>query len=495
MPHRLGPVMILASLSLGACGNEWVSATGQFDEQFEELCGKQAPVRLLALEVDQVPTGVNARKFADRYVFALRSGDSDDQTVEVWSTGECGEDPVRLIDGVVYSIEGGYPPWPDVPFVCERSSGRLLALDPRGLRPPHEPLATRECSAHSPTAHGLVSILGEGDTGPLVLQRWPSDPLSEVAEQIVLVDEVKARPSPLPQSSHDERGVLKVVGDEVFAITAADELVVVSLEDLGVEILAEGVRELAVGPSGRHVLWQGVEILNDDPLWPEGPIFLLDRQSGQATKIDETALAYAPNTYGRLELEPLGVVHYRVGALNDATADRWLRLDTLEPIDVPGLVWAWWPIDDTRAVFGRLGSYSPLYLFDASTAELTPLYDGPSNWKSPRPTGIWIMKDIGDELFEVSFTGERRTLARHVVPRYGPLSGDRIVTPHAVGEDGIGSLIVVDSKTLDDRHLDHDVLAISTGVVEWPDGGDLVTYMVVDADPERHGIWLAKPAR
>ena len=142
------------------------------------------------------------------------------------------------------------------------------------------------------------------------------------------------------------------------------------------------------------------------------------------------------------------------------------------------------------------GAATPLYRIDVATGELTTFYDGPAHAKQPHETGLWVLVEDGGELLDVSFSGGVRTLARQVTSGWQPLSGDRVVTPYAVGDDKIGSLIVVDSATLEERYIDHRVLARSTSVFgEWPDGGDLISYMVVDEDPERHGIWLAKPAK
>jgi hypothetical protein len=65
-------------------------------------------------------------------------------------------------------------------------------------------------------------------------------------------------------------------------------------------------------------------------VYEEGPLFLLDRADslGESTQFDETALAYSLES--PLMLESLGLLHYWVGGFLDASADRWLRLDTLE---------------------------------------------------------------------------------------------------------------------------------------------------------------------
>jgi hypothetical protein len=496
MGRRLEPLILAATLSLAACSDDTVGPTAG---KFEELCGVTAPLRLLPLDPERIPISVQTRIYAERYVFSLRFGEgSVDDVHEIWSSGRCGEDPVQLTDGGLWGIWNweGFEPWAGVPFVCNPSGGRILALDPSGAQPPHEVFETRECF-YLASAAGLVSILGEGETGPLVLQRWPADPMTDAAEQVVLVDEVRAHVLSSPDAK--EGAVLRTTANEVFAITAANELIAVSLDDLAMSVLAEDVRRFDIGPSGRYVAWQSVEINNDDPDWLEGPVFLLDRESGVTTKLDESALID-----GRppLPLEALGLLYYSVGPIFDETAGRWVRLGTLESYPMLAHLTPYWRIDDSRAVLAssRWFNSPPFYLLDVSNADLTLLYDGPGSIRYVHENGLYIQD--GDRLIDVSFTGETRTLARYRtgLPLH-MLSGERVLTPFAVGENSIGDLVIVDPDTLDESYVDHGVNADSISTHEWPiEGdrrfdGDLVSYMVVDADPERHGIWLAKPAK
>jgi hypothetical protein len=496
MRSRLEPVVLTLALSLGACSDDTIGPTAG---KFDELCGEQAPIRLLPIDPDRIPIFVQGRVFAERYVFMLRFGDlTADDVYEIWSTGLCGEAPTRLIDGQVSWISDGYEPWPDIAFVCDASSGQILALDPSGALPPNAVFQTRECF-HQVTATGVVTISSDGDatTGPLVLQPWPEDPLTQAAEQIVLVDEVRRTVDPPDHTGEPE--VLRSNPNEVFAITPADELVVVSLDDLAVNVLAEGARDVEPSPSGRYVLWHTPELTNVESLNAVAALFLIDRESGVTTKLDERALI---SSSASLRLEALGLLSYEVEPVFGQLATRWVRLDTLESDAVLGAeLTTFWRIDDSRAVLaGPLYSRAPFYLLDVSIGELTLLYDGHWTPKRPHEHGFYMQE--GDRLIDVSYTGETRTLARHWTGAgLRMLSDERVLTPFAVGKDSIGDLVIVDPNTLAETYVDLGVNANSINTHESPIdgesliGGDLVSYLVVDADPERHGIWLAKPAK
>jgi hypothetical protein len=486
--RRIGPGLlgVSLSLSLGACGDD---TAGPAPGKFDELCGQEGPVRLLALDPDEVPQAAFARVLGDRYLLTLpiERGDAD-PVVEVWSVGRCGEDPLVLADDVS-RLPHFYEPWPEIPFACRASTGALEALDPTGVQASNPVFETRECF-HLPTSYGVVTILGNGDTGPLVLQPWPDDPFTGAADQVVLADEVKSTALPSPHLQPTEYEVLDARADEVFAITAADELVVVTLDDLALGVIAQGVREMSVGPSGRWVIWQGVDVTNEDPDWPEGPIFLTDRESGETTHVADTALAY---TFEPMMLESLGLIHYRVGVTGPAPADFWLRLDTLESYEVPGALQPLGIIDETWPVLGPYFG-TPYYALDVDTGQLTTLYEG--SWRQTwvGEQGLTVLSEQGGELVRVARPGESKILAPEASDGVVIASDEHVITPYEVNGDGIGSLIIVDPDTHDERYIDDDVLDLSVSLYEEVEGELEVSYAVVDSDPDRHGIWLARPA-
>ena len=493
MHGRSTSLSLVLALSLAACSDDTIGPT---PSEFDELCGENEPFHLLPLDPGQRPDYVDTRVFAERYIIWLRFGDaSDNYTTEIWSVGRCGEDPTHLATGTLSWMRGGVDPYPpDIPFICDESNQRTLALDPSGILPPNEVFETHhDCLGWAHPA-GVLTILGAGNTGALVLQPWPDDPLTETAEQIVLVDEVKAHAFPTTDLFFHPYDVLSVSENDVLAITGADKLIAVSLDDFSVNVLADDVREFERGD--RYILYQGTEITNDDPEWPEGPIFLLDRETGESTQLDETALAYTVVPRG-LPVESLGLLHYRVAPYGIENADRWVRLDTLESYPGPDGLQPIRAIDDTRMVLFRY--FSDVYVLDISTGGLTLIDDGPSTLTGFGES-LTILRGDGDALLDISYDGEVRTLARHVSGDWTRtmLSGGRIVTPYAVRDDDIGDLIVVDPDTLDERYIDHDIRSWSVRThAEAPSTTELeiVSYMVIDADPDRHGIWLAKPAK
>ncbi len=490
MPARRSALILVCSLV--ACSDEIVGPTLG---EFEQLCGENEPIRLLPIDPERVPDRVRSSTVGDHYMLTLRFGTDDATDVhEIWTVGRCGEQPIHLYDVADASASIRFEARPDLAFMCDADNERILAFDPTGARPSNEVFAARECSWRTTTA-GIVTILGEGDTGPLVLQRWPDDPLAQTAEQVVLIDEVVARvassTNPKPLSSD----VLHVTESEVFALTTAGELTVVSLDSLESVVLAQDIRQFEVGPSGRYLVWQSTTITNDDPDWPEGPVFLLDRQSGEVTQFDETALDHTPN--GMLAFEALGLLSYRAGALNDPTTGRWLRLDTLEPYPMPKLLWWRWLIDDNRAAVGRLDFEPPLWIIDIPTGDVTMLYDGPAHSMVPHEDGVWVLQEIGGPLLDVHHDGTTRTLARSTWLGWELLGGDRVLTASAVDARGLGDLVIVDPDTLGEALIDRNVQSLSATVPDAATGqsGELVAYMIVDSDPDRHGIWLAKPAK
>jgi hypothetical protein len=492
-------ISTFAAMVSTACGDYTLAEVEP--AAFEELCGHEGPVQILPLAVDPNFKSAGGQLVGDRYLFTVRAafeGRGPYASLEdLWSVGRCGEDPVLLVDNGLFNWVGNHPDYDnDVVFICDESSGWITALDVHGTVPPNEVIATRDCFSLT-TDFGVLTVPGYSDTGPLMLHRWPADPLTEAAEQIMLVDAVRVWAEPSPERSN-ERDVLAVTATEAFAVTANDELVVVDLETLVVTTLAQDVRKFDVGSSGHFLIWQGLEITSDDdPDWPQGPIFVLDRESGQATEIDQTALAF---TLGNpLQLERLGLLHYRAGYWNDEGADRWLRLPSLEPYSMDGRLQPLTVLDETRALLNDLMG-GPTVMLDTATAEFTTIYDGPSSGPAfysfdteGNNVGLLIQTEEYGALVRVDYSGESHTLAHHVTPRYFVANDDRVVTASAVYDDSdVGRLVIVDPETLDERVIAEQVYALSSMPLE-QDEGLIVGYL--HADPDRYGIWLAKPAK
>lgn len=489
--NKTASVSLALILVCGACQDE---TTGPVAGDFDQLCGKTEPVRLLALDPDQRPDIIQSLVLGDRYLVQLsNTHDSGGRISDVWSVGRCGEDPFLLAEQVDNHLKF-YEPYPDITFGCRRDQdSALLALDPTGARASNVTFATQGCHA-LPTPEGLLTILGDQETGPLVLQRWPDDPFTETAEQVVLLDDVKHRPFPYPRLGSSEDEVLGATATEAFAVTAADELVAVALDSLAVEILATGVREFQHDSSGRWLVWQGVELSNDDPDRLEGPMFLLDRESGEVTELGESALWYTRG--GTMLLESLGLFHYSLGDPYYEGVHRYLRLPDLESLDLPTGFQPTRIIDETRVLMNSSqDSVTSYVVVDITTGEPTTLYSRPhSQWGfHVGSEGLTALSGNGEELVRISYSGESKVLAPHVFGSYDVVSDGRVLTPFAQTSDLISELVIVDPDTHEQMYIDTHVYHASTLIHEEAPGEIIVSYQVVDDG--RHGIWIAKPAK
>jgi hypothetical protein len=454
-------------------------STGPAPADFGQLCGQDQPVRLLPIDPEQPPVQVEGRILVDdRYLFLLRYYEDGSNRFEIWSVGECGEDPQRLADDVLTFLPMAQQPWPDAFLACRAATHEYVALDPTGARPANALSAARNCFG-LPVAEGLLTILGDDETGPLVLQPWPDEPFGEVAEAIVLLDEVRAYASPPASPRLDEHAVLAVGDGEVLAVTAADELVRVDLDDLSSEVLATGVREFSLGPSGRWLVWQGAEIIAGSGDGVEGPVYLLDRTSGESKLITETALAYSG--VATMVLEPLDLLFLRINGVSQV-----IHAPTLESFEVPAASVPLLLVGDTRALFAN----QPLTVIDTTSGEHLILDSGPAVAWSANTEHLTLLRSRGGELVRITYTGESRVLARHAVEGWQVADDTRVFTLFTVNAKGVGPLIVVAPDSLAETFIDEDVLPGSISLID--NDAPLVSYAVLDG--ERSGIWLAKPA-
>ena len=481
MVNRIALVPLALIFTCAACADE---TTGPTQAEFDELCGQDEPLRILPLAPDRQSETVQSLVIGVRYLFQLvdqrpMRGFSGD----LWSVGPCGEQPIELATAVDNQLKV-YEPFPDVVFACRDADQRMVALDPTGARAANPVFATRDCFA-LPTPDGLLTILGEDeDTGTLVFQPWPSDPFTETAEQIVLAEDVKARALPEPEIWADEDHVLDATQDEAFAITADDELLAIALDDFEITTLATGVRAFEVSDDGRWLVWQSVELVGDDPSWAAGPIFLLDRESGEVAGIGEAALTY---TSDPMMLAPLGLLYFYEGG-----STRYVRLANLEsftlqldPIRV---------IDESRVLVGN-ASAPPYHVVDLSTSAVTTLYEGERRAMTFGAEELTVLESEGGALVSVTYAGESRVLAPHVLAPYEVTHDHRVITPFAVNNDGVGQLVIVDPETHEEQFIADGVSQASAELLEDDDGQPIVSYMVIDSDPSRHGIWIAKPSK
>lgn len=481
---QIRTLTFVAMLVCSACGGDEV--TGPEELELGELCGQDTPVRILTLDPAKKPLSADSApgRFVvgelveDRYLFTLTFEDSQS---EIWSVGRCGEQPALLasnIDRWGMDRIVRYEQLPGVPFVCRGATNDVVALDPRGVQASNAVFEVAACVA-LPTSHGLLTILGDGETGQLVLQPWPADVFVGTAEQIVLLEDVKARPLP----GGRPYDVFAATDEEVLAINTNDELVSVALDDLAPTVLAEGVGGFHRGASGRWVVWQGVQVTNDDPDSAEGPIFALDRDSGISTQVEDAALA--DTTTGTTVIEPLGLLYFDHGM-----TQHYVKLPSLESFLISEQLKAVAVIDDTRALL-----FFPFTVIDVVTGELTALFGDRHDTNSWDDDGLVILREgEGGELLGISYSGEQHVLAKHATRAWQRASDGRIFTLPNMNSAGVGTMIAVDPNTLEESQVDSHVHHSSISLYE-EDGKDLVvSYTIVDPDPARHGIWLARPA-
>ena len=244
--------------------------------EFAEVCGVAEPVRVLEFGpgdcLDAEPW-----RFGDRVVlttahFDLYSPTGRNGTRTVWTTGPCGEAPVRFAEGVgtTFTIEQ----WPDVLLGCDDMGEQILALDPEGRSPPHVVFTgLRSCGGLSWTAQGLVSLAPRADgtdlltevEAPMELHRYPEDPWLDTAVAEPLLDLVRVKAS----RGQTNGPLYKVFPDFVLALTGTDELVRADLAGGAVTVVQTGVRDFeASKPDGRYLVWQDLTPTDDNANYP-----------------------------------------------------------------------------------------------------------------------------------------------------------------------------------------------------------------------------------
>jgi hypothetical protein len=324
----------------------------------------------------------------------------------------------------------------------------------------------------------------------LVLQRWPEDPWTMKAEPVVLHDSVR-----LPAHPGMNGQGPGVTEEDFLLITTADELVAVSRLDGELTTLATDVYEISFSHdgSGRYIVFQSTEVTNDDPNFPARPIWLLDRETNEATDLADGTLQVGGIWIDELDIFSLWI--------DDDQVQRFYRLPSLESFDVPISLLFARALDDTRVLVREWIPGSTYSLLDMVTGELTPLSHGTGRifaWDGNAPV---LFDDVSaddpfraaGQVWRVPLDGEAELLARSATANGLFTTDRRVVTPLAVGADWTGSLIVVDPATLDEQVIDEDVLVFRPMQDDLEVEGDPVILYGV-AHPERQGVWLARLA-
>jgi hypothetical protein len=493
-PRCAGAALALAAVT--ACGPDLLARA-----ELDEVCGQRAPFRLLELDPHEPLARMGHAFVGERRIVSLSYwnheapvfGARPSDRTALWSVGRCGESPRLLGEGADLRTMTFPEVWPEVLLACNGESGEVFTLDPEGARPSNLVFELPDCRG-TPTPHGVLTVEAhDEEMGALVLQAWPDDPWAGEATRRVLLDPIRIRPAPSARTFPAYREVTAFTDHEALVVTAADELVSLSLPAGAPVVEATGVRqfELSPAPDRRLIAWQDLEITNDDESLPEGAVYVRDRATGTSTYLADAALGGWPS--GALRFAEFGVLGLILG---ESGQERLWSWPSMRSVDLPPGTWA-----TARSPDGRLlvsGFFEgPYALFDMATASVQPLFEEDGS-AFVRDDGIAVVSPgccLGRDfrspasLWFVSWDGEREQLARRVTFFHTALPDDRVLTTVDVGEDWLGSMIVVEPQTLDEHVIDDHVLW------GWPsldDEGEVV-YAVQDRD--RTGVWLTRPAR
>lgn len=498
-PSIRASLTALFALSTTTCGDDVV-----VEPDFGEVCGADGPFRVLALPPDQ-QLRFRPLQIGDRVLYKIgtRGEDKPDATspvfdaTAVWSTGLCGESPVKLASDVAlfFTIDL----WPDEVLGCT-AAGDVVRLDPEGVEPPHVVFA----DVGQPfgcglgwTPHGLLSVEDHGDgLGALRLHPYPADPRDEAPPPITLLDPI--------QAYSEDSGALgtTIIGDVfssfqefVLAITPDDDLVRVELASGIRTTLQPGVSGFKASLDGRYILWQDHVVTDDDERNPGGKLFLRDVTTGVDQFLIERSLGFSS---WPLRWIDEGIVEIGLGYLDQADK-RVFSLPSLEYVDVPLVQFLIARLSADRWL-SWLAFYGYYDLVDPRTATATRLFPRPGKMLYRSADAIDLLdapnccntpsnRDVAP-IWRVAFDGSApQKLVDRATSFMRRLPDGRYLGPVAPDERWRSPLVVVDPDTRAEQPIDRDVFAYSIDVSRFDDDG-LVTYSVSDGD--RSGVYLVR---
>lgn len=490
-----------------ACGDDASEPAPSEPAELGELCGEAAPVRILALDparalarVGELGLYEGRRVLEVDYLGGptMFTGILPSNASQLWSVGPCGEDPL-LVSERTNHFPIRLASQPEWLLECDWDSGQIWRHDPNGVRAPNMVFESHQCFV-VPLDGGVLALRPSGaddELGALVFQAWPADPWTTSAEPLVVLEPVRMQAISSHGRPDDE--VLGVTADEYLVVRGDDELVAISRLDLAVTPIASGVHSFDHDASGRYVAWQALEDTSDGSGWREGLVSLTDRESGVTTPLTTTSIAYGLPT--PFAFESAGVLYLRAEA---NTIDRFVDLTSLAAVDVPEQVTVLRILDGTRVLIGSdEHAIGPYRWFDVLTGATTTAFEGSGGAWQPSADAVTVLEDVQccidddqrDEgrLWRVPFGGGEPELIAERATIGLEVGGDaRVVTPLDVDADWVGSLVVIDPTTLAERPIDDEVFAFEPAIVDAIAGDPVVLYTV--ADPQRHGVWLARLA-
>jgi hypothetical protein len=490
-------VIAFACAWLLACGEERPEPVEPIE--LAENCGQTEPIRLLQYAPwRKVDFAWHLGVFGDRRLLAVHYDDSAAAPQVLYSVGLCGEAPRQLLSGRLWLWT---PPGQEWPFACEPDSGELHVIDPSGERAPK--LIARLPSCHLLwSEEGIFTIRGDTEesvTGDLLGYWWPDDIWSDELAPVIIADDVKTVWATPHQTVWD---VLQGSYDELFFVTTNDELTRMNLDDGQLEVVATDVRAFTLGNEPddselghwpRYVLWQDIELSNDDVENPEGEILLLDRTTNEVRSLGNSALgadlrATDWSTSGIVQL----LVH-----VEDELVLRLFQLPSLSHVDVPASIEPRYMLADDRHLIVRFGEQGPIGTLDVQTGETVNFTSyfadhGSSYWWQQRAYALLPAAGGGKsyaegELWLIDGGDPPELFANRATLVHGFMPDGRLITGVNLDPVAIGDLIVVDD--FEERLIAQDVLTSQVSV--GPNvGEDMLTYSILQG--ERAGLWLAR---
>jgi hypothetical protein len=478
----------LVVLALGGCGSEGLAAA-----ELDAVCGADGPVRVLALEPGEVLSWP-VLQIGDRTIYAIsRHAPMPDAATlslsfaAIWSTGPCGEAPVRLDPGA------GHPytreRWPDVLLAPSSDERDILVVDPLGG--PSHAVFTDIGTPRGWADAGMIATRPDDESSDAVyLYPYPDDPRTQTATPVRLLDGVPPR----EQTSLAPR-TLEVSPDALRVRDVRGDLMRVELADGAVSLEQAGVWDFSASPDGRWLVWQDIKPIDTELTDVfAGEVYLRDTADGSDVFLAVTSLVGQGAMWNEVER---GLFTLDMGPEVDAR-ERVYSLDTLTFVELPEHRSLDRVLDDGRWLLSTLG-WQPRVLFDPASGEETGLFAGNGTVVGRPDDGFEIVEVppcciTGRPLFEegplwwVPFAGAPRQVAERAT-RYGLRLGDgRRVTTLDVDDETLGEFVVLDTDARTAAHIDDRVFALGMHASEVHDGA--ILYSVDDG--ERTGVWLAR---
>lgn len=444
------------------CGEDEVRAV-----EYGELCGVEGPVRVLELAPDQRG---GSWSFGDRLyhsVARVLPVESKWGELELWSTGPCGEAPVRVATDVWGPVR--IERWPERLFGCHTRDG-IVSLDPAGVAVPHPVFATADCHP-AWTEYGGVLREEHADDDmvtSVVLYPYPGDPGGETSEGVPLFDRCHS----WYINVDVDRGVVHcpTLEGELMRISLADQSATVVQTDVGSYQFSADLRYLAW--ETREATAQGQRLLS-----------LRDDSTGVTISLGTASITtYFQFIAGEQPLLLAGSRVYFLPGLDFIDMSRSVRFSAV-------LADGRWLLEDT--------SGSPwLSVFDPGDRSIKPLFSRPAALvgvaaESARVLGISPLIDPetwNDQgrLWSVPFDGAKaRVLAERATRFVRPVGATRMMDILDVDEEDIGELVLIDTA-------DRSEQVVDARAYGWSVEDEVLSFGV--ADGERSGLWRARLA-